>query len=84
MPRARHLAALWHTLGVRPDDLLPGGCPSRVEVLSGTPTGIHAQDQGNGTVLLEVSQRVPWQTALEVMRLLKLPYIGSSSQGQWH
>jgi hypothetical protein len=63
---------------------LPGGCPSRVEVIPGTPTGVHALDQGNGTVLLEVSQRVPWQTALEVMRLLKLPYIGSSSQGQWH
>ena len=84
MPRARHLAALSHALGVRPDDLLPGGCPSRVEVIPGTPTGIHAQEQSDGTVLLEVSQRVPWQTALEVMRLLKLPYIGSSSEGQWH
>jgi transcriptional regulator with XRE-family HTH domain len=84
MPRARHLAALSHALGVSPDDLLPGGHPSRVEVLSGTPTGIHALDQGDGTVLLEVSQRVPWQTALEVMRLLKLPYDSSSSEGQWH
>jgi hypothetical protein len=63
---------------------LPGGGPSRVEVISGTPTGIHAQDQGDGTVLLEVSQRVPWQTAFEVMRLLKLPYDSSSSEGQWH
>jgi transcriptional regulator with XRE-family HTH domain len=71
MPRARHLAALSHALGVRPDDLLPGGCPSRVEVIPGTPTGIHALDHGDGTVLLEVSQRVPWPTALEVMRLLK-------------
>ena len=44
----------------------------------------NVQDQGDGTVLLEVSQRVPWQTALEVMRLLKLPYIGSSAEGQWH
>ena len=84
MPRARHLAALSHALGVSPDDLLPGGGPSRVEVISGTPTGIHAQDQGDGTVLLEVSQRVPWQTAFEVMRLLKLPYDSSSSEGQWH
>ena len=64
--------------------LLPGESLSRVEVLSGTPTGIHAQDQGDGTVLLEVSQRVPWQTALAVMRLLKLPYDGSSLEGQWH
>jgi transcriptional regulator with XRE-family HTH domain len=84
MPRARHLAALSHALGVRPDDLWPGGAPSRVEIIPGPATGIHAQDQGDGTVLLEVSQRVPWQTALEVMRLLKLPYDSSSGEGQWH
>ena len=84
MPRARHLAALSHALGVRPDDLWPGGAPSRVEIIPGPATGIHAQDQGDGTVLLEMSQRVPWQTALAVMRLLKLSYDGSSSEGQWH
>jgi transcriptional regulator with XRE-family HTH domain len=84
MPRARQLLALSHALGVRPDDLFPAGSLSRVEVISGTPTGIHALDQGDGTVTLEVSQRVPWQTALEVMRLLKLPSDGSSSEGQWH
>src|SRR5918994_89907 len=44
LPRARHLAALSHALGVSPDDLLPGGAPSRVETLPGTPTGIHAHD----------------------------------------
>jgi transcriptional regulator with XRE-family HTH domain len=78
IPRARQLFALSHALEVSPNDLLPRGCPSRVEVIPGTPTGIHALDHGDGTVLLEVSQRVPWQTALEVMRLFKLPSDGSS------
>jgi hypothetical protein len=36
-------------------------------------TGINrAEDQADGTVMLEVSQRVPWQIALDVMKLLKL------------
>ena len=82
LPRGRQLLALCHALGVRPDDLLSGEPPRDVDVISRTPTGLHAQDQGDGTVLLEVSQRVPWQTALEVMRLLKLSYNGSSSEGQ--
>jgi transcriptional regulator with XRE-family HTH domain len=79
MPRDRQLAALSNALEVRPNDLLRA-LPTQVEDKSGTPTGIiHAEHQGDGTVILEVSQRVPWQTALEVMRLLKLPDDGSSS-----
>jgi transcriptional regulator with XRE-family HTH domain len=74
LPRARYRAALSHALEVRPDDLLPSKSPRRVEALSGTLPGIRAQDQGDGTVYLEVSQRVPWRRALEVMRLLNLPY----------
>jgi transcriptional regulator with XRE-family HTH domain len=76
MPRGRQLAALSQALEVRPDDLLPS--PSEVEGTSSTPRGFRAEDQGDGTAILEVSQRVPWQTALEVMRLLKLRDDGSS------
>jgi transcriptional regulator with XRE-family HTH domain len=79
MPRARQLAALSDALEVRPNDLLRA-LPTQVEDESGTLTStIHAEYQGDGTVILEVSQRVPWQTALEVMRLLKFPDDGSSS-----
>jgi transcriptional regulator with XRE-family HTH domain len=79
MPRARQLAALSDALEIRPDELLKSVPPSEVVGTSSTPRGFRAEDQGDGTVLLEVSQRVPWQTALEVMRLLKLPSDGSSS-----
>ena len=79
MPRGRQLAALSQALEVRPDDLLQSGLPSEVGGTSSTPTGFRAEDQGDGTAILEVSQRVPWQTALEVMRVLKLPDDGSSS-----
>jgi transcriptional regulator with XRE-family HTH domain len=73
LPRARQLFALSHALDVRPDELLRlAESRSRVDVLSGTLTGIiRAEDQGDGTVIVEVSQRVTWQTALDVMRLLK-------------
>ena len=73
LPRARQLLALSHALDVRPDELLRlAESRSRVDVLSSTLTGIiRAEDQGDDTVILEVSQRVTWQTALDVMRLLK-------------
>jgi transcriptional regulator with XRE-family HTH domain len=80
MPRGRQLAALSQALEVRPDDLLQSAPLSEVEGPSSTPTGIiRAEDQGDGTAILEVSQRVPWQAALEVMRLLKLLDDDSSS-----
>jgi transcriptional regulator with XRE-family HTH domain len=79
MPRDRQLFALSHALEVRPNDLFPSAFPTQVEE-SGTVTStIHAEDQGDGTAILQVSQRVPWQAALHVMRLLKLPDDGSSS-----
>ena len=35
---------------------------------------VHAEDYGDGTAFLRISQRVPWPTALKVMTLLKAPY----------
>ena len=67
LPRARQLAAPSHALEVRPDDLLPGASASPVEDRSGTPTGPHAQDQGDGTIILEVPQWLPWRKALRVI-----------------
>src|SRR5829696_4366621 len=71
MPRARQLAALSDALDVRPDELSDvrpdellrlAESRSRVDLVSGTPTGIiRAEDQGDGTAILEMSQRVPWQ-----------------------
>jgi transcriptional regulator with XRE-family HTH domain len=39
---------------------------------SGAPVDfVHVRDYGDGTALLQVLQRVPWATALEVMALVK-------------
>jgi transcriptional regulator with XRE-family HTH domain len=40
---------------------------------SGTPAEsmVHVRDYGDGTALLEVSERVPWATALAVLQILK-------------
>jgi transcriptional regulator with XRE-family HTH domain len=34
---------------------------------------VHVRDYGDGTALLEVSQRVSWETAIAVLRMLKAP-----------
>jgi transcriptional regulator with XRE-family HTH domain len=34
---------------------------------------VHVRDYGDGTALLEVSQRVSWETAITVLRMLKAP-----------
>jgi hypothetical protein len=41
---------------------------------SGTIAIVHAEDYGDGTAFLRISQRVPWPTALKVMTLLKAPF----------
>jgi transcriptional regulator with XRE-family HTH domain len=41
---------------------------------SGSIAIVHAEDYGDGTAFLRISQRVPWPTALKVMTLLKAPY----------
>jgi transcriptional regulator with XRE-family HTH domain len=42
--------------------------------LSTSTTIVHAEDYGDGTAFLRVSQRVSWPTALKVMTLLKAPF----------
>jgi transcriptional regulator with XRE-family HTH domain len=32
---------------------------------------IHLRDQGDGTARLEIAQRVPWETAIEILKLLR-------------
>ena len=50
------------------------------ETFRSGPSGIvHIRDFGDGTALLQVSERIPWETALAVMRLLKTPEDDSSS-----
>jgi transcriptional regulator with XRE-family HTH domain len=39
---------------------------------------VHVRDYGDGTALLQVLQRVPWATALEIMALVK----GDSKKGE--
>ena len=93
LPRTRYLRALSRALDVRPEDLIPP--TSRAiraarardlrelavaDPLRAEPAGIvHVRDYGDGTALVQVSERVPWETALAVMKLLKSPDDGSES-----
>lgn len=86
IPRARHLDALSQALQVEPHELLGSTMPSGdrsseigeaaqgSEGFSGSVAVVQAEDYGDGTALLRISQRVPWPTALKVMTLLKAPH----------
>ena len=78
LPRTRYLHALCRALELQPQDLLPNSI-AMADPLHGGEQGrsaaqldmVHVRDIGEGTALLQVSQRVPWATAIEVLRLLK-------------
>jgi transcriptional regulator with XRE-family HTH domain len=81
MPRARQLRALSRALELEPHELLRSTPPSRSEPGSATMGFIRAHDQGDGTVLLEATQRVSWETAHEIMRVLATASESDSSFG---
>ena len=78
VPRPRYLFALSQALGVRPDHLFPPGMllpptPDRTSAPDGLPpaVAIRLQDKGDGTVLLEFRQHLPWETAMRILRIAK-------------
>jgi transcriptional regulator with XRE-family HTH domain len=81
LPRGRYLLALSRALEIEPGDLIPGRSPAAETFgqhswtpgldASGRADMLHVRDYGDGTALLEVAQRVPWETALEVILILK-------------
>lgn len=78
VPRARQLDALSRALDVEPDDLLGSAPEARGEAAAST---VRAHDQGDGTVFLEVVQRVSWETALEILRVLQTTSSRSRDRG---
>jgi hypothetical protein len=71
VPRGRYVEALSQSLGVEAAVLLgtapPSSGPSAAEQAE---SRIRVEDVGDGFAQLNVLQRVPWETALEVMRAL--------------
>jgi transcriptional regulator with XRE-family HTH domain len=73
LPRPRYLLALSHTLGVEPRELLPDR-PDLTDSPMAPPPWVdmvQVRDDSQGTALLEISHRLPWQTAVKVIRILK-------------
>lgn len=68
IPRSEHLHALAKALGVKPADLVPAPMTKSVE--SKAPA-LDLRDVGAGKVWLRVNTEVPWETAVEVMKLVK-------------
>ena len=94
-PRTRYLRALSRALDVRPEDLVPSPPSRRTRVAPDTessPTSgakaqrsgsrglVHVRDYGDGTALVQVAERVSWETALAVIELLKKPSDDTSSE----
>ena len=83
LPRSRYLLGLRRALEVDPGELLPerpvplaSPAPAfsfgaAAASANGPADVVHVRDYGDGTALLEVAQRVPWDTALQVIHILK-------------
>jgi transcriptional regulator with XRE-family HTH domain len=73
LPRPRYLLALSRALDVDPRELLPDR-PDLTDT-STSPSAwvdtVQVCDDRQGTALLEMSHRMPWQIAVKVMRILK-------------
>jgi hypothetical protein len=91
VPRARYLEALSKALDVSSQELLPSAKPTELAVTHGpgtwsetrsimphaaSPVALQVRDLKNGSVRIEISEEVPWSTAIEILRLLS----GSGSQ----
>ncbi|PZR93190.1 MAG: hypothetical protein DI537_11390 [Stutzerimonas stutzeri] len=68
VPRNEHLRALSKALGVQPSDLVPAPMAKSVE--SKAPA-LDLRDVGAGKVWLRINTEVPWDTAAEIMKLVK-------------
>ena len=86
LPKSRYLEAMSRALEVEPSELLPGEAgealsqarqASEPSTATDAPMSLHKEsvlhvrDYGDGTALLEISERVPWTTAIAVLQLLK-------------
>jgi transcriptional regulator with XRE-family HTH domain len=85
LPRLKYLEALSSALQVKmdelvPPDILPGYSleeqASNRSAAPEQPSGqrgefVHVRDYGDGSALLEIHQRVSWETALAILQTLK-------------
>jgi transcriptional regulator with XRE-family HTH domain len=87
LPRLKYLEALSAALQVKVDELVPADIlpaysngeqqlqaarPAVDQLPSGQRNEfVHVRDYGDGSALLEIHQRVSWETALAVLQVLK-------------
>jgi transcriptional regulator with XRE-family HTH domain len=86
LPRIKYLEALSSALQVELDELVPAAIlPEYLTEERSVPTPaansnqddsqktdfVHVRDYGDGSALLEIRQRVSWETALTVLQMLK-------------
>ncbi|HEY8382579.1 MAG TPA: helix-turn-helix domain-containing protein [Microvirga sp.] len=87
LPRTRYLEALSLALEVTPSELLPADATPAAGEEGGRPLSararaaeerailqndkVHVRDFGDGTALLEVVQRIPWEDAIQILQILK-------------
>jgi transcriptional regulator with XRE-family HTH domain len=82
LPRPRYLLALSRTLGIEPRELLPDR-PDLTDHPTAPPPWVdmvQVRDDSHGTALLEMSHRMPWQTAVKVMQILKASGTSSATR----
>ena len=72
LPSPKRMAVIAKALGVDVSDITPKGYREPAFEAERTPRR-DMKDEGDGNVWIDVSQSVPYETALEILRLLKAP-----------
>lgn len=71
IPNPIYAAAMAKSLGMKPDDLLPSRGPLTRDSASDMAAPFKMTEQGDGNVWVSINMAMPWDVALEVMKLVK-------------
>ncbi len=70
--RMTHVEALSKVLGIDTHELLTTGAhPARAPDTGDGDGAVHVEDLGDGRAFLRIAQPLPWQIAVEILRLVK-------------
>ena len=68
LPNAERLAALAHVLGKKPSDLLP---TRGIKSAADSNPAVDIRETADGNAWLRINQQVPWEKAVQILKILK-------------
>ena len=71
IPNPVYATAMAKALGAKPEDLLPSRGPLTRDSASDMAAPFKMTEQGDGNVWVSINMAMPWDAALEVMKLVR-------------